>query len=831
LDILFTCADLKKMFYSRNFLLSLIMAIFLFGIFNLAEGYSMVDKTFPGFSSGFTLITSPTTKKEWTGFSSDFKDYDRIIAVNGLKILNVAQFDRLIQDKAPGVPVTYSFIKHNGIPQRDLFHTTIKTMTFSLNDFITTFFLTFISSLIYLFLSIFIILKGSNDNEAKALLTFTTLFGICLFTFYDVDLSHSYLPFVYVLQFFTVASLVQLGIIFNKNNFSAAIYNFIIRSHLYFSGLIVFLFFITALIIKNDLSRFPGFLELHLMTFNFFVYYLAGSFLSFCFLICYSYLKSPQDSLQKIRSRIILTGSLLSFLPYIVFWLIPSIFGHKASVEYLILTFLGFPFFITYAIIRYKAFDIEVFIRKGLIYGALSAIVLLSYFSISAFMAVLFRIIFNITGEAPVIASTVTATILASRLHRLTQVTIDKAFYRQRFDLTLLLEKFISDISNIVDRNELVNLCFSYLEQTVNPVSATLYLFNKQRNSLQLLHSNNGALPPEIAVAGNEAFFGQKDKMLLSLEKDKNRVGLLLLDKKKSEVEYLFEEKNFLKSFASTMAMALNTLLLKEEAHSLSVKNTELENKARFLNQVTTNLSHDLKFPIASGQTTVNKVLYLLNKKSYPGLDFIKESLGMVNRVFEKVEEYISISLDREMISLGKLVLNNEKIDLKKACEDAILLHSDFLEKKGKTIDFNFPEEDIFISGDRVRFENVISNLVSNAGKYGGSLIKLSLSFIEAQVLIEVHDNGPGIKETIKDKIFECYVQEGMLSNSGADRSTGLGLFICKTYIEMMKGSIRYESEPSRGTTFIITMPAMINSPNPDIPVGGKISSHPFEKH
>ena len=87
--------------------------------------------------------------------------------------------------------------------------------------------------------------------------------------------------------------------------------------------------------------------------------------------------------------------------------------------------------------------------------------------------------------------------------------------------------------------------------------------------------------------------------------------------------------------------------------------------------------------------------------------------------------------------------------------------------------------------------------------------INININTSENNLLIEVSDNGPGIDNEVKARVFDCYVKSNQFSGSGKDRSTGLGLFICKTYIEMMGGAIWFESEQGKGTTFFITLPLM----------------------
>jgi signal transduction histidine kinase len=806
--------DNKSKNFEKQTLILIPLLILMFALFNLIQGYSMIGKTFQGFSISFTLMPTQSTKKDWTGYSSNLESFDRIFSVNGIKIKNVKQLDKIIEGTSTETPVKYGFIRNN-----KTYFSTVNTMEFTMPDFISTFLLNFLITFGYLLMSLFIIIKGKSDEPVKALLAFTFLISISFCSYYDIELTHNFVAFDSFIQIFAAASLIHLGIIINKANFKDNIIRQLLTINLIISSILASCIVVVATIINLDLN-FSFFLkESYFTLFYMGFYYITSAFIIFGLFIAYSYIKSPIYSLQKMQDRIILTGTILSFIPYIVFSAIPSMFGYKTSLENILLTFLAFPFFITYAIIRYKAFDIEVFIRRGLVYSTLSGILVVSYFSLSTLIVVVWQKFFNINDTTPIAFSAIFATIITSKLNKKVQTIIDKAFYRQKFDFTILLEKFINEIPKIFERNELINTCFTYLENTVNPVSVAFYFFDRQDNILKLLGAKNEGVQEEINLKSISSLneisnvlnnYELTDSMILPLKKDQEIIGLLLLGKKKSEIEYLFEEKHFLNNFAVGTSMALDNLMLKEESFALSVKNIELENMAGFLNNLTANLSHDLKFPLSSSVQILNKISYLMEKKASISKDLIQDDISKLYKSLGKINEYISISLDREMISLGKLTLEKQLVNVRQACEDAISLHSDYLKTKMISIKFELSEEELFIKGDRVRFEHVVSNLISNAGKYGGPQITVKSERVNSYLLLIVEDNGSGIKEELKDKIFERYVQSGSGSNSGTDRSTGLGLFICKTYIEMMDGNIWFES--GHGTKFFIKIPLLENN-------------------
>ena len=135
-----------------------------------------------------------------------------------------------------------------------------------------------------------------------------------------------------------------------------------------------------------------------------------------------------------------------------------------------------------------------------------------------------------------------------------------------------------------------------------------------------------------------------------------------------------------------------------------------------------------------------------------------------------------------------------------------------------------------WVLGDYHRLQQVLTNVVNNAIKYTqtGSII-LRVAWKGKMVVFEVVDTGPGIPKNAQKQLFERFVQRG-----GAP-GTGLGLAISKHVVEIMNGTIRFESDPSvkRGTNCVISLPleaaeppssAELSIPAPNLPIQKELS-------
>jgi two-component system CheB/CheR fusion protein len=106
---------------------------------------------------------------------------------------------------------------------------------------------------------------------------------------------------------------------------------------------------------------------------------------------------------------------------------------------------------------------------------------------------------------------------------------------------------------------------------------------------------------------------------------------------------------------------------------------------------------------------------------------------------------------------------------------------------------------------DRLRVEQVLTHLLSNAFAYGrGKPVRVTLETAGEVAHVEVSDQGPGIPPEVAGKIFERFGRIGPIAKSGG---LGLGLYLARKMVEAHGGSIRFESKPERGCTFIFELP------------------------
>ncbi len=129
-------------------------------------------------------------------------------------------------------------------------------------------------------------------------------------------------------------------------------------------------------------------------------------------------------------------------------------------------------------------------------------------------------------------------------------------------------------------------------------------------------------------------------------------------------------------------------------------------------------------------------------------------------------------------------------------------------DKKGTTIDFNPPTENSILSIDPDKIKQVVDNLLSNAIKYSPpkSVVSVEFTASTTEQTISVKDQGPGIPEDERDKLFRDF---GRLSvqPTGGEKSTGLGLAICRKIVEAHGATVTAKNLPDLGCEFKVTFP------------------------
>jgi signal transduction histidine kinase/CHASE1-domain containing sensor protein len=253
---------------------------------------------------------------------------------------------------------------------------------------------------------------------------------------------------------------------------------------------------------------------------------------------------------------------------------------------------------------------------------------------------------------------------------------------------------------------------------------------------------------------------------------------------------------------AGRAAAAVDNARLYEEAQQA------IRQREEFL----TIAAHELKTPLTSMRLNVQ----LLVRQLAPEVrDRMARQLLMIERQTVRLNKLVNQLLDVTRAVYGRLELAPEDLDLARLLREEVERASAELEAAGCEVALDLPRT---LPGrwDRPRLEQVLTNLLSNAIKYGPKRpIHLSATSDGERATLVVRDEGIGIPAEDLERVFGRFERAVPVHHYGG---LGLGLYLCRQFVEAMGGTIRVESEPDKGASFIVELP--LRPPEGPLPPG-----------
>ncbi len=222
-------------------------------------------------------------------------------------------------------------------------------------------------------------------------------------------------------------------------------------------------------------------------------------------------------------------------------------------------------------------------------------------------------------------------------------------------------------------------------------------------------------------------------------------------------------------------------------------------------NDFINNMTHELKTPI-SAIGLVCEVLNDQNVTITPEMQ--KYYTGVIQQENKRLQSLVEQILQIVRIESGYIGENMEYIDIHKTINDVVNQTNFIIERRGGSVLQVLNAENSIIYADKTHIVNMLYNLIDNANKYtiNEPEIVISSQNVGNNIIISIKDNGIGISNAQKERIFEKLyrVPTGNVHNV---KGFGLGLSYVKTIVEKHGGKITVESELDKGSTFIIALP------------------------
>ncbi len=237
----------------------------------------------------------------------------------------------------------------------------------------------------------------------------------------------------------------------------------------------------------------------------------------------------------------------------------------------------------------------------------------------------------------------------------------------------------------------------------------------------------------------------------------------------------------------------INRLLQNRQKIKRDFRKQEISSK-----KMLSNISHDIKTPM----TVILGYLEIM-RLNHADDDTLRKVETKAEQVMALVNQFFTLA----KLEAGDMNIEIRKINISELCRESILSFYDILRGKDFVVEISIPEKDIFVQGEKDAIERILSNLISNAVRYGsdGKYISLTLRESGHHVYIDVVDKGKGIEKEFSQSIFErLYTMED--SRNRKIQGNGLGLTIAKNLANQLGGEIFLDSELNVKTIFTVKL-------------------------
>ena len=581
---------------------------------------------------------------------------------------------------------------------------------------------------------------------------------------------------------------------------------------------------------------FPYYPEPGPLYFVFLANYFYGYIKGFYFLFR-AYRDKEAELQQQMQAILTLSAVLIGWLS------IATLFLPIYNIQFTPL--LGFlPVFVivfVYAIIRYKFLDVEVIIKRTLVFAGLAASVMMVV-SLIAFVSqdLLVRFItiprwFTNLAAAGIIAATYGP--LRSWLVNVT----DRYLFQKKYDYRELLRVFTNEILTVLDLQKLTEQTVAGLNNIIKLESTGVLLHDKETKTYKLAASlgvkeRNIILKEDnvlinLLKASNQHILHDKEadkmeggalketfkrlntKLCLPIELHDDLVGIICLGMKKSGEDYTQEDIDILTTLARTEAIAISNAQLFDELSKTQAEAAQRE-KMAVIGTLAAGINHEICNPlgIVRGQCE----MFLLNMRDgfYDGKsreELLKLFSEILNKAIKETDRATAITKKLSSFAKPPSKAEREEVFVEKEVDEVISLIGHDMKLNNIELQKDFPNNFPLILADKKQIQEVLFNIIRNAAQAIDETKKgriLVTGFSDnGTVVVRIADNGSGIPQEKIQQIFHPFY-----TTKAPGKGTGLGLFIVKQVVERNQGTIAVESEYGVGTTFTLRFPTAMHA-------------------
>ena len=222
-------------------------------------------------------------------------------------------------------------------------------------------------------------------------------------------------------------------------------------------------------------------------------------------------------------------------------------------------------------------------------------------------------------------------------------------------------------------------------------------------------------------------------------------------------------------------------------------------------------LAHELRNPLAP----IRNALHVVQLRGQERRQDVRHAWDMIERQVENLIRLVDDLLDMSRISLGKINLQKEPVDVAILVSRAVESSRPIIDARKHELNITLPDEPMVVDADPIRMAQVLWNLLNNAAKYTpeGGCIWLTVGKEDGECVVRVRDTGMGIPQEILPKVFDLFTQAERTLDR-AEGGLGIGLTLVRRLTEMHNGTVQaFSAGPGQGSEFVVRLPFLEDLP------------------
>jgi len=544
---------------------------------------------FPGFLVEHTLVIPVIKGSGWSGLPAGLDYPQRITHIDGKLVRNSGEYTTVINTLSIGQRIQVRTIFPDGTTR---LNSGIEVMRFPTRDLWRLFWLPYIVGLAYFALGLWVYAIRRDTRPGRVFAFFSASAALTISLTFDLSTTHLASIFWQFIIPQLGGALISMALLFPETWVPLRR-----RAWLRFTPYLLGLLLTAWGLILQQNSADPW---AYVRAWQINYIYTAMGIALFLGMALYRQARSISPVIRQ-QARIILWGSLFAFLP-VGIWFAGPIFNLTLEWNPLIIlpSLLLFPLAIGIAMLRYRLWDLEVIINRTLVYGVLTVLIGLVYYTLVLVFEQVFSGFMLQTNPVLIAGSTLVIAALFNPVRNVVQTFIDRRFFRQKYDTAQTVAAFGSILRNEVDLENLRAGLVSVIQDTMQPTQTTLcscleahpldvFLINEDDPLKAHLLRNNEPVETgklDLSSLALQELRSKNIELIVPLVSQNELVGIITLGPRRSEQSYSIDDRRFLSMLASQAAPALRMAEIMRQQQVEALERQRMENELRVANLI-----------------------------------------------------------------------------------------------------------------------------------------------------------------------------------------------------------------------------------------------------